>query len=466
MSDRTQNWISHQIRCFRKKISSAPVLPFTELLAPKLVGQMLAELGITYRDRVYTPFTTLCVFLWQVLSEDHSCREAVARLLAFRIASGRAPCSPDTNPYCRARKRLPESLFQLLVQRVGKWLQQSAPSVWLFHGRRVKSIDGSTVSMPDTTANQNAYPQQRSQAAGVGFPIARLVVIFCVATGAALEMAIGPYRGKQTGETSLFRRLWDSLDADDILLADRCFCSFCDIALLQKRSVDTVFRKHQSRHSDFRRGKRLGKHDHLITWTKPKQRPSWMDKATFDALPKELTLREIKFTIAEKGKRTKEIILITTLLDAKVFTKRELAELYKIRWRAEIDLRSLKSVMEMDVLRCKTPEMVRKEVWTHLLAYNLIRTLIAKAAEAHKRRAYEISFKGAMQTLNSFRDYMLADLTNEWYMELLKAIAYHEVGDRPGRYEPRARKRRPKPYKLLQIPRQEARKRKPGKTYD
>jgi hypothetical protein len=466
MKNDTQKWILHQIKCFRKSTSSAPVLPFTEVLVPELVNEILRELHVTFRQRIYTPFITLCVFLWQVLSEDHSCREAVARLMAFHVANGRKPCSPDTNPYCRARKRLPEKLFQLLVQKVGKWLQKSVPDAWRFHGRRVKSVDGSTVSMPDTPENQKAYPQSESQAPGIGFPIARLVVLFCVASGAALEMAIGPYRGKKTGETSLFRTLWDSLETDDIVLADRCYCSFADITLLGQRGVDIVFRKHQKRHSDFRRGKRLGKQDHLITWKKPKQRPPWMDHETFDALPEELTLREIKFTITEKGKRTKEIILVTTLLDAEVFTQEELADLYNIRWRAEIDLRSLKSVMEMDVLRCKTPEMVRKEVWTHLLAYNLIRTAIAKAAEAHKRQPHEISFKGAMQTINCFRDYMLMDLTSDWYAELLKAIAYHAVGNRPGRYEPRARKRRPKQYPLLQIPRDEARKRKPGKTYD
>jgi len=462
--DRTQNWISDQIRLFRN--SAAPVLPFADILAPGLVAEISQELKLVFRERVYTPFITLCVFLGQVLSEDHSCREAVARLLAFRIAKGQRPCSPDTNPYCRARKRLPEKLFQLLVQRTGRWLQQSVPDEWLFHGRRIKSVDGSTVSMPDTPANQKEYPQSRSQQPGVGFPIARLVVVFCVSCGAALEMSIGPWRGKQTGEAALFRSLWDSLEADDVLLADRYYCSYATIALLKNRGVDIVFRKHQKRHSDFRRGTRLGKHDHLIRWKKPQQRPSWMDKDTFAELPKELVLREIKFTIVEKGKRTKEIILITTLLDAEVFTRRELANLYNIRWRAEIDLRSLKSVMEMDVLRCKTPDMVRKEVWSHLLAYNLIRTVIAKAADAHQRNPYDISFKGALQTINSFRDYMLMNLTSQWYEALLKAIVYHEVGNRPGRYEPRARKRRPKPYKLLQIPRHEARMRKPGKTYD
>jgi hypothetical protein len=361
---------------------------------------------------------------------------------------------------------LPEELFQRLVQNTGKRLQQSAPEEWLFHGRRVKSVDGTTVSMPDTPENQQEYPQPKSQKPGVGFPLARLVVIFCVVTGAVLEMAISPYRGKLTGETVLFRTLWERLETGDIVLADRYFCSFADIALLRTRGVDVVYRKHQKRPSNFRRGKRLGKYDHLITWQKPQRRPSTIDAETFAALPEQIVLREIKFQIVEKGRRTKEIILITTLLDAEIYTPEELARLYNIRWQAEIDLRSLKSVMEMDVLRCKSPEMVRKEIWTHMLAYNLIRTVMAKAAEEHERLPHTTSFKGAMQTIESFRTYMLMDLTSDWYENLLHSIAYHEVGNRPGRYEPRAIKRRPKPHKLLQIPRQEARKRLPGKTYD
>src|SRR3990172_3764151 len=251
--DRTRKWILDQIRLFRNQVNSGPVLPFADLLAPALVNEIIRELGITFRERIYTPFITLCAFLGQVFSEDHSCREAVARLLAFRIAKGQGACSPDTNPYCRARQRLPEKLFQLLVRRMGQWLQKSVPEEWLFHGRRVKVVDGSTVSMPDTPANQKEYPQQKAQKPGIGFPIARLVVVFCLASGAALEMAIGAYKGKRTGENSLFRTLWDSFEPKDVVLADRCYCSYADIALLAPRQVDVVFRKHHLRHSDFRR---------------------------------------------------------------------------------------------------------------------------------------------------------------------------------------------------------------------
>jgi hypothetical protein len=466
MLDRTRDWILDQIKCHRGNQATAPVLPFQEELAPEVVHGILDEIGYSFRQRIYTPMVTLSVFLWQMINDGRGCVKAVLQLKAHLLATGQRPCSPDTAPYCQARKRLPEALFQRLVQKTGRRLQESAPEEWSFHGRRVKSVDGTTVSMPDTPENQKEYPQPRSQKPGVGFPLARLVVIFCVATGAVLEAAVGPYRGKLTGETMLFRSLWDSLETGDIVLADRYYCSFADIALLRTRGVDVVYRKHQNRLSDFRRGKRLGKYDHLVTWQKPKHRPSTIDEQTFAALPPEIVLREIKFQIVEKGRRTKEIILITTLVDAEVDTPKELARLYNIRWQAEIDLRSLKSVMEMDVLRCKSPDMVRKEIWTHMLAYNLIRTVMARAAEEHGRPPHTISFKGAMQAVESFRTYLLMDLTSDWYMTLLDTIAYHEVGNRPGRYEPRARKRRPKPYKLLQIPRDQARKRSPGKTYD
>ncbi len=465
--DRTRKWILDQIRLFGENTAKAPALPFSGLLSAKVVEPILEQLPCKFRDRVYSPLVTLWVFLSQVFSEDHSCREAVARLMAFRIAQGKQPCSPDTNPYCQARQRLPEPLFEQLVRRTGRALAEATPAAWRWLGRRVKVVDGTTVSMPDTAANQAVYPQPRSQAPGVGFPLARMVVVFCLACGAALEMAIGPYRGKQTGEGALFRTLWDQLDAQDVVLADRYYCSYVDIAMLGQRQVDVVFRKHQRRHSDFRRGERLGEHDHLIMWTKPIQRPEWMDKTTFQQIPEQLTLREIQFTISQPGRRVRKVILITTLLDAETYPRDDLAHLYGIRWQAEIDLRSLKTVMQMDVLRTKKPATVRKEIWTHLLAYNLIRTVIAQAADAHGRQPTQISFKGALQTINAFREYLLSGpVTEHCLRALLAAIVHHRIGHRPNRYEPRARKRRPKPYKLLQMPRQQARKRLPGKTYD
>jgi hypothetical protein len=334
---------------------------------------------------------------------------------------------------------------------VGRKLEEQAPDAWRWHGKRVVLVDGSTLSMPDTPANQQAYPQSRSQRPGVGFPILRWVALLGLATGVVLDSAFGPYRGKETGETALFRTLLSALLQGDIVLADRFYCSYWMVALLQAQSVDVVFRKHQLRHTDFRCGRRLGRDDHIVTWTKP-QRPKWMDQATYDALPETLDLREVRTKVTTPGCRVKELVVVTTLHDHETYTKEEILDLYHQRWHAEIDLRSIKTQMKMDILRCKTPEMVRKEIWAHLLAYNLVRKVIAQAAAEHQLTPRQLSFAGAMQTLNEFRTALLhassAELP-EMTHGILAAIARHRVGNRPGRSEPRKVKRRPKGYSRM-----------------
>jgi hypothetical protein len=461
MSYRTQGRISHQISSLRKQFDNAPGLPFSGWLVAEQVQRLLQEAGVDFRERLYTPSRTLWIFLSQVFSSDHSCREAVARFIAFLLASGKAPCAAETSSYCEARQKLPEAVFARLVQETGRQPHDEAPEKWLLQGRRIKVVDGTTVSMPDTPENQQAFPPSRTQRPGVGFPIARLVVVFSLAVGTAVDMAMGKYKGKQTGEISLFRVLKNSLLPGEIILGDRVYSSFFDIVMLQRRGVDVVVRKHQMRSSDFRRGERLGKNDHRIEWPRPVQRPEWMDAATYQTMPKALQLREVKVQIHQRGKRVRELVVVTTLLDADQFSVDDLAALYRARWHAELDLRSLKTTLQMDVLRCKTPEMVRKEVWTHLLAYNLVRTVIAQAAERHDLLPREISFKGALQTMNAFRDYLLMGraVSPLWAETMLATIAQHRVGDRPDRVEPRAVKRRPKPHDLLTIPRHEARTR-------
>ncbi len=461
MSHRTPGRISHQISSLREQFDNAPGLSFSGWLAAEQVQRLLREAGIDFRERLYTPLRTMWIFLSQVFSSDHSCREAVARFIAFLLASGEAPCAAETSSYCEARQKLPEAVFARLVQETGRQSHDAAPEKWLLHGRRVKIVDGTTVSMPDTPENQQAFPQAGTQRPGVGFPIARLVVVFSLAVGTAVDMAMGKYKGKQTGEISLFCHLKDALLPGEIILGDRVYSSFFDIVMLQRRGVDVVVRKHQLRSSDFRRGERLGKNDHRIEWPRPVQRPEWMDAATYQSLPTTLQLREVKVQSHQRGQRVRELIVVTTLWDADQFPADDLASLYRARWHAELDLRSLKTTLQMDVLRCKTPEMVRKEVWTHLLAYNLVRTVIARAAERHDLLPREISFKGALQTMNAFRDYLMMGRTVSpvWAETLLAAIAQHRVADRPDRVEPRALKRRPKPHDLLTIPRQEARTR-------
>jgi hypothetical protein len=295
----------------------------------------------------------------------------------------------------------------------------------------------------------------------LGFPVARLVANISLATGVVRDLALGPYKGKETGETALFRTLMDGLEPGEIVLGDRYFASFFTLAELMRRDVDALFRMHQCRKFDFRRGRRLGSEDHVVTWTKP-QRPAWMDEKTYAQVPNELKVRELRFKVQQPGFRVNELVLVTTMLDAVEYTKEELADLFLQRWNIELDLRSIKDVMQMDVLRCMSPEMVKKEIWIHLLAYNLIRGVIAKAAEAHDLRPRQLSFKGALQTMTAFQDALRRARPSErdnLMTEMLRAIAHHRVGDRFGRVEPRANKRRPKPQKFLMEPRREARKR-------
>jgi hypothetical protein len=444
----------------RTQFAQAEGLPFADLLSSQRLQPALEEEKATWRQELWTPLLTLWAFLSQVLSPDGSCRQAVCRVLAWLVSSGQEPCTPRTDPYCKARKRLPESLLSRLVRETGQELHQKSPKGWRWLGRPVKIADGTTVSMPDTAANQAAYPQPGSQQPGLGFPIARLVVVFCLASGSVLEAALGRYRGKQQGENSLLRGLEGAFQPGDVLLADRCYGGWFDLACWLQRGVDMVTRLHQSRRCDLRRGRRLGKGDHVVFWAKP-VRPQWMDEPTYQGLPQQLELREVRVQVKQPGFRTKVYVLVTTLLEAKVYPAKELARLYRLRWQAELDLCSLKVTLGMDVLRCKSPEMVAKEVWAHLLAYNLIRGVMAQAAAELEADPRKLSFKGAVQAITAFAERLLeaeGQRYQELYEWLLLTIGAYAVGERPDRVEPRARKRRPKGYPLLSKPRHEARK--------
>lgn len=456
---------THQIERLRKQFAQAEGLPFAEVLSRERVERALAEERANWREAVWTPLLTLWAFLGQVISKDSdgACRKTVMRALAWLVSRGEPPCTAKTDPSCKARQRLPESLLTRLMRETGQALSKAAPPEWLWKGRRVKVADGTTVSMPDTPANQQAYPQAKTQKPGLGFPIARMVVVFCLACGTAIDAALGRYQGKQTGENALLRSLKDRIEPGDVLLADRCFSGYCDIAFWKQRGIDLVLRLHQARTCDLRRGRRLGSGDHLVVWVKPEERPAWMDEQTYASMPAELEIRAVRVRVDVPGFRTEEVVVVTTLLDAKRFRARELADLYRMRWHAELKLRSLKSLLGMDVLRCKSPEMVRKEVWAQLLAYHLIRTVMAQAADANACTPRDLSFTGALQAMKSFaerlqdlnaRVVLIADL-HTW---LLLAVGAHRVGDRPNRIEPRAIKRRPKPHDLLQQPRALARK--------
>jgi putative transposase len=441
------------VQSFRAAVSEARRhgdLYFAALLPQDRILKAVTAARSFWQGWIYTPAVTVWVFLSQCLSPDHSCRDAVARLIGWRVARGQEPCSAETGAYCTARNDLPEEALHALVRDTGKQIEDESPETWLWHRRRVRVVDGSTITMPDTPANQAAYPQQKSQKPGCGFPLARILVIFSLSVGTVLEAAIGKYKGKQTGENSLFRQLYSTLAEGDVVLADRYFSGWFDMALLRQRGVDMVVRKHQLRATDFRTGKRLGKEDHLVVWSRP-ERAAWMSAEQYRTLPGTLTLREVRIRVSQPGMRTKSLLVVTTLLDAEQYPADELASLYRRRWQAELHLRSIKIVLQMDHLRCKTPERVRNEFYMHLVGYNLIRGVMSAAAQQVGKCPWEISFKGTLQTLSQFLPLLLTGATTEaWCEALLRAVAAHIVGNRPDRFEPRRVKRRPKHYLRLQ----------------
>lgn len=411
--------------------------------------------------RIYSTAVVLWSFLGQVLRDgkEASCQAAVARIVAFQERH-RAPVpTSDTGDYCRARDKLSEAALRDVSREVGAEAQAQADPKWLWKGRHAKLIDGFTFTMPDTAANQAEYPQHTAQKPGIGFPIARCVAILSLATACAMDLAIGPYSGKETGEPALLRSMLQTLGPDDIAVMDRYYCSFMMIALLLSRGTHTCARKHQRRHSDFRRSRRLGKRDHIIEWARP-SRPEWMSKDVYAQIPERLELREIHYNIVAPGRRTHSIDVITTLIDDNEYTKEDVAELYGFRWNSELDIRSIKDSLNLGHVRCKSPEMVRREVWTTILGYNLVRTTAASAALLHKKQPRQISFTSAcqyilaswMQISSGFIDHL-----GDYCFTMLNHIANCEVANRPGRLEPRLIKKRTNQYKLMQKPRNELR---------
>ena len=441
-----------------------PGLPFADVLPEDAIQKAFNDEVATFaddEDAVYTPAVTLWAFLSQVLFKDEhrSCVAGVARVIVLLVALERGPCSSNTGAYCRARGKLSKTVIRRLAGDLADGCERQLDEASLWHGRHVQLVDGTTVSMPDTPENQEAYPQAHTQQEGLGFPLARVVVLLSLATGMLTDMAMGPYTGKETGETALLRQLLDRFRPGDILLGDRYFCSYFMIALLMERGIDFVTRVHQCRPIDFRRGRRLGRGDHIVEWKLP-QKPTWMDQQTYDRMPASIEVREVHVRVSESGFRTESLVVVSTLTDAAAYPKNDIAELYHYRWLAELDIRAIKVTLGMDILRCKTPEMVRKEMWTCLLAYNLIRQTMLQAAQQAGVSSRALSFTTAMQSIAA--SWLLIAVCDDALATLLIAaasasLAEHVVGNRPGRVEPRAVKRRPKPHDLLTKPRAQAR---------
>lgn len=439
----------------RERLSNSIGSPFGDILPEDMIQQTLEEENIKYRKRLYTPVITLWTFIHQVLDPDKSCKNAVSFLLSFLSDSGEGLPSGNTGAYCKARKRLSLSFIIHLFGKTGKTIHQKASDGFLWCNRRVFLVDGSTFSMDDTPENQQEYPQAKNQHKYHGFPVARILGFFCLTTGALIDAAIGSLC---MSEISLFRMLYSRLNPGDVALGDRLYGSYGDIALLSRRSVDCVFRMHHRRKTDFRRGKKLGSYDHLVTWKKPKKGTLHLEPELYDKLPETMLVREIRYFINIKGFRTKKVTLVTTLINHHVYTYALLAELYGLRWQVEIDLRHLKSTMKMKHIHSKTPEMVRKEFYVHLLAYNLIRAVLWEAGIKHNVPPLRLSYKGAIQHVLSFVP-ILAIMKDRdiIYSAMLTIISQGKIPERPFRVEPRMVRSKKRKFPRLTRPRQEIR---------
>ena len=422
---------------------------FNLLTGPQLLDGIEALLP-AHRERLFPPTETLSMFLAQALSADGSCRQAVNDAALKRLVGGLSPCSTNTSAYCQARSRLPTEMVSTLACQVGGMIAETPPFWWPWQGRRVRLVDGATIVLADTEENQAAYPQPSSQKPGLGFPICRVVGLFCLASGALLNAATAPCEGKGSDEQTLFRGMLDTLESGDILLGDAFYPTYFLLCELMCRGIDGVFEQYgaRKRSTDFRRGKKLGERDHLIMLNKPKKRPDWMCQEAFDQVPATLKVREFQ----AGGK-----IMVTTFLNPNEAPKNALKTLYRGRWNVELDLRNIKTTLGMEQLRCKTPEMAIKELWVYLLAYNLIRLLMAQAALLADQIPRQLSFKHTAQIWASWQQRGRATHDAVSINALLTLIAEPRVGLRPGRVEPRALKRRPKSFALLTKPRNLAR---------
>jgi len=449
MAKHTRKRFQLHVQKVERRLAERP-LAFAFALSEELVRSVLAECEIVFRERVYKPWITLWAFVSQMLSDNGSCQEAVFQVNAWRLQNGERPCSPDTGHYCQARSRLPVAFFQKLFARQVETVQQETPEPWKWLGKHdVKIFDGTTMTMPDTPENRDAFPPDGEIEPGTRFPMLRAVVVFSLSLGLLKDFAFGPYQGKGTGEISLLRKLWHCFEPGDVALGDKYYCSYRDVWKLMTLGVHLVV-KHFDYRTTLREVKRLGKHDLLCQWQRPKYARQKITAAEFALLPESFLVRKVTVQVRIKGFRTSTFEVLTTLLDADRYTPDDLAELFFQRWRGEMFLDDIKTTLGMDVLRCKCPEMIHKELITGFLAYNTVRIQMAQAAECLDIPLEQISFKTTVTVLETFQN---LPATEEVIATKLASIVHPKVGNRPGRSEPRAIKRKCKPYDSLKKPR-------------
>jgi len=434
-------------------------LPFGDVLSADRIRAMFADSGGLFgygENNFWNTGVTLWSFICQVLQDgkQSSCNAAVTNATRFMLENGMAPPGPDSGEYCRARNKLNIKVLRQIACDIANRMSRQSPENWLWHGRDVKLVDGFTFTMPDTPENQLEFPQSESQKPGIGFPIARACAVLSLSNACIHNIAVGPYAGKDTGETALLRKVLNCFKPGDVMLADRYFCSFFMLAILKSRGVDVCMRLHQLRKTDMSKVKWLGENDYIDTWRKP-QRAKWMSQQLYDSLPEKMEIRVVSFKAKSKG-QSEQLDVVTTLVDHKEYPAEEIGKLYGYRWHAELDIFSIKQTLNLNHLRCKSPDMVRRELWVTMLAYNMVRVVCGQAALEYDKLARQMSFTISCNALISqwlwtYRE----DLRQDLHLCALRQIAHNEVGDRQGRIEPRVIKRRPKRYTLMTKPRHE-----------
>jgi len=455
---------AHQLQKLRA--TAAPTLHQFELLfAPWIPRWRLSQQdeGSHSRNRRWNLRLVFWTFLWQVAQAGASCREAIRQAQALCQSLGRSVPPDADSPYCQARGGLPLERLQEIHDALCAEADQAVATKDLWCGHRVLVADGSSVSAPDTPANQEAFPQQKVQKPGCGFPIIRLVALLSLATGMLVAWAAGSWSAHEVG---LLQTLWEHLRPGDVLMADRGFCNWALLAQCLQHGAHAVFRVKGVRRRDFRQGKRLSRDERLVQWRKPAQRARTVDAKTWALLPEVLTLRLVRCRLALPGFRTRQVLLVTTLLDGDQYPPEALSKLYFRRWAMELTLRNIKITLQMDQLSCKNPQNLEREIRMHFLVHNLVRRLMLEAARRHRVPLERVSFAGSLATARRYGEALLQARSKRQrqmlMQELFAVLAADLVPDRPGRREPRAVKRRPKPYprlmnhrhKWLEIPHQ------------
>jgi hypothetical protein len=445
--------MTQAVEILQQKFQSGVAVPFGATLCERALEDLFRANGMRWRNRLFTPVVTLWASVLQVLDADKSERNAVSRIMAWLAASGAAVPEGDTGAYNRSKGRFSEVVVQQVFRRSGAALEAQVEERDLWCGRRVKLLDGSTVSMPDTPENQQDYPQQSTQQPGCGFPTARLLTVFSLHSGGLTDLAIA---NLNTSELAMARPLYRHFDSGDVAVADQFYGTYTDLVYVQQQQADAVFRRHYCRKSNFQQGRVLSADEHIVVWDKPKSCPMSLTQAEYDALPDQLEVREVRYQVNRPGWRVSEIVLVTTLLDAETYSAAALADLYQLRWTVELDLRHVKTTLNMEVFRAKTPERIRQELYIHALAYNLLRTVMLQAAHQAQVRIGQLSLQQTRQHLRNFI-HALAEGTlrkrTNLYRQFLSFVSHPLLPVRPHRFEPRVRKRRPKAFPVMSKPR-------------